>query len=261
MTSSTDRQWARFGQVDPYYGVLAQGRFRRGQLDDAAIEAFFLSGQQHVDAVFGLMRRCVNPAFAPQSALDFGCGVGRLVVPLAGRCRQVVGVDVSAGMLAEAQSHCRSRGLDNVRLVQSAGDLPADLGGPFDFVHTYIVLQHVAPRQAMALIRALIGQIRTGGFGAIHLTFARRCSALRRAAAWAKKRLPLLKNFVNLARGLAWSYPVMQMNRHDLNEVFMALYEGSCGNISVHFSDHGGHVGVMLLFEKNDFGGGHFREP
>ena len=39
----------------------------------------------------------------PPDVLDLGCGIGRLTAALAPRCRSVVGVDVSAGMVAEAR--------------------------------------------------------------------------------------------------------------------------------------------------------------
>ena len=38
----------------------------------------------------------------PPDVLDLGCGIGRLTAALAPRCRSVVGLDVSAGMVAEA---------------------------------------------------------------------------------------------------------------------------------------------------------------
>lgn len=39
----------------------------------------------------------------PPDVLDLGCGIGRLTAALAPRCRSVVGLDVSAGMVTEAR--------------------------------------------------------------------------------------------------------------------------------------------------------------
>ena len=70
-------------------------------------------------ALWDAIRRWVAPRFAPRSALDFGCGVGRLLVPLARRCPSVVGVDVADSMLAQARARCDAVGVTNVRLLKS----------------------------------------------------------------------------------------------------------------------------------------------
>lgn len=65
--------------------------------------------------------------------LDLGCGFGRLATALAPRCRSVLGLDVSPGMVAEARRRCA--GLMNVRFeVTAGGDLAALPGQAFDLV-------------------------------------------------------------------------------------------------------------------------------
>ena len=54
-----------------------------------------------------------------RDVLDLGCGIGRLVVALSPRVRRVVGIDISARMVAEARLRCAA--LTNVRLVQGSG--------------------------------------------------------------------------------------------------------------------------------------------
>jgi SAM-dependent methyltransferase len=66
-------------------------------------------------------------------ALDLGCGIGRLLPPLAQSCALAVGVDVSAGMLAEARRRCPGR--SNLLLVRSSGrDLAMFPDRSFDLV-------------------------------------------------------------------------------------------------------------------------------
>ena len=63
--------------------------------------------------------------------LDLGCGIGRLAIALAPRCRSVLGLDVSAGMVAEARRRCGP--LPNVRIEATAGrDLDALAAGSLD---------------------------------------------------------------------------------------------------------------------------------
>ncbi len=65
--------------------------------------------------------------------LDLGCGIGRVAAALAPRCHSVLGLDVSAGMVAEARR--RNAALGNARFEQTAGrDLDALPGAAFDLV-------------------------------------------------------------------------------------------------------------------------------
>lgn len=72
--------------------------------------------------VVELMRRCglLGPRL---TILDLGCGAGRLAAALAPRVGQVIGLDVSAGMLREAETRCARLG--NVRFLLGTG---RDLG-------------------------------------------------------------------------------------------------------------------------------------
>lgn len=79
--------------------------------------------------------------------LEIGCGVGRLLRPLAPRVAQVVGVDISEEMLRRARERCASLG--NVELKRTDGRLEFLADGAFDFVYSHIVFQHL-PRKAYA---------------------------------------------------------------------------------------------------------------
>src|SRR5882762_1792622 len=103
LRNDSNSDWERFGRDEPYFGVLLDEKFRLRNLTPQALEEFFASGEAHVERVFRTIVRHLDPDFAPATALEFGCGVGRVLVPLARRCPSVVGVDVSASMLAEAR--------------------------------------------------------------------------------------------------------------------------------------------------------------
>jgi ubiquinone/menaquinone biosynthesis C-methylase UbiE len=65
--------------------------------------------------------------------LDFGCGIGRLARAIAKDVRSVVGIDVSPGMIAEAQRRCSD--LANVSFqVGSGRNLEPLATGSFDLV-------------------------------------------------------------------------------------------------------------------------------
>jgi 2-polyprenyl-3-methyl-5-hydroxy-6-metoxy-1,4-benzoquinol methylase len=214
------RQWERFGRMDPYYGVYAVEEMHRPNLDDGARERFFASGDAHVTAVLESARRYTGPAFAPRRILDHGCGVGRLIVPFAGRAERVVGVDVSPSMLAEARRNCEARGLANVELV-SADQLDT-LAPEFDVVHSHIVLQHIPPKRGEPIFETLASLVAPGGVGVVQVPIAAR-HWLAHAHTWATRTLPFAYNLANVMRGRPWDYPHMQMNVYRLNSLTLRL--------------------------------------
>ena len=79
-----------------------------------------------------------------RDALEIGCGIGRLMVPLCSRVRSVVGTDVSSGMVSAATR--RLAGLSNASARLTTGRDLAEFGsGSMDLVYSvdafpYIVL-------------------------------------------------------------------------------------------------------------------------
>ncbi len=242
--------WRALGSVEPFFGVLTADRFLRRNLDERTLAEFWASGELYVASVAALFEKHLGRELRPRRALDFGCGVGRVLLPLARRAGEVVGADVAAPMLAEARQAADAAGLGNVLLVELAGSA-AGLPGPFDFVHTYNVLQHVPPALGLRLVRELLALLTPDGLALIHLTFARPGDGpLRRLARRLRGSLPLVHGFANLATGRPWSEPHMQMNVYDLNEVFAALAEAGCHSLYAASTDHGGMLGVALLVER-----------
>lgn len=241
--------WDRFGRHDPYFGVLNAPRFRDAGREGPARAEFFATGEAHVAALFGAIHESLCPRFAPQRALDFGCGVGRILLPLALRVPQVTGVDISPAMLEEARRNCDRARIGNVTLIE-----PHELEGDeqrYDLIHSYIVFQHVPERMGLRALRMLVSHLAEDGFGALHFVYDTRLPRWRRLVHWMRKRVPLVHPLMNMLQGRRIRSPLMQMNPYDLNRVIRILHDAGCHRMVMRFSDHGGWLGVMLLFQNH----------
>ena len=136
---------------------------------------------------------------AREQALDFGCGVGRLVLPLARRFGAVVGVDVSEAYLAEAARNRDRKGLTNIEFADNLDAAAARR--QFDLVHSYIVFNHIPWRRGKGLIAELFGLLRQNGILAVHVLHRRHAGRMRRAVSWASRNFLPLHWLINLGRG------------------------------------------------------------
>ena len=249
LINNSDKDWERFGKTDPYFAVLTAPEFH-GRLSDTEREKFFASGETHIDAILSIIHERLDPSFAPARALDFGCGVGRLLLPLAERCREVTGVDISPSMLAEARRNCDAAGAKGVQLVQGDDDLSV-VAGPFDFVHTYIVLQHIPVERGERLVRKLAAKLAPGGVGMFHVPYtAGRQRLTSRTLYWLRMKVPGAKWALNVARGRAARAPVMQMNAYSVTRLLDILWGEGCSEMHVRFSNHDGARGVLIFARK-----------
>jgi SAM-dependent methyltransferase len=248
-TLSSDREWEKFGASDPYYGVVSHDRFKAGNTDQTTRDDFFSSGEAHVTQCFSVIKKELDANFEPRRALDFGCGVGRLVIPLARRIDHVVGLDVSESMLIEAKKNCQRSGLDNVELLES-DDRLTNLKGSFDFIHSFIVFQHIPTDRGEAILGEMISHLADDGIGALHFTYASLAPAWKRVYRGIRATVPLAHNFANLAQGRQFGYPLMQMNEYNVNKLLLTLQKHNCHRVHIRFSEHDGHLGVFLFFKK-----------
>ncbi len=247
--NSTDKNWEKFGRQDPYFGVLSHDEYKKSKNNSINSEQFFATGQSHVDACLSIIRSYLKPSFSPKRAVDFGCGVGRVAAPMGRIVEEVVAVDVSESMLREAEGNFLRAGLTNIKTALSDDDL-SNLNGSFDFIHSFIVFQHIPVLRGEKILSGLVERLSEGGIGAIHLTYGAKASLLRLIARSARKNIPLFINLENILRRRAFSYPAMQMNNYKLDKIFSLLQDRGCHKIHMRFSEHSGHLGVFIFFEK-----------
>ena len=114
--------------------------------------AYWRSGE--IQAV--MLADVLKPA---SRVVDFGCGDGRVTIPLAAAGHHVTGADASAAMLARLTERA-----PDIPTIQSTGpDLAQALGRKTDAVVALAVLIHHGYDDGAAIVRGLAQAVKKGG--------------------------------------------------------------------------------------------------
>jgi len=230
----TDADWERIGRSQPYYGVLTDDQFRTEALDPASRAAFFASGEAEIRAQLKAQRVRFGP-FDPRSALDFGCGVGRLTRALGAVTGRAVGVDVAASMLDEARRDAPT----DVAFTQTLPD------GVFDWIVSIIVFQHIPPERGYPLLRELLARSGPGTGLTLQLSVYRDARHRRERGG----RVILGDGIESIAEDQdARPMPAgsMHMFDYDLSVVMALVFEAGFSEAMLVHTDHGGFHGVYI---------------
>jgi 2-polyprenyl-3-methyl-5-hydroxy-6-metoxy-1,4-benzoquinol methylase len=237
----TDADWNQLGKTAPFWAVLTDDRFRGQELDDQAREAFYASGYLEVAGIYAALQHYFDVPDRIRSCLDFGAGVGRLLVPMAGIAEQAVGVDIAESMRDLCQNRLSELALSHVKLVATPKD--AVIYGPFDWVNSFIVLQHIPPARGLELIGELAALVKPGGFFSLHVTCAREAHLIPPfAEGFLRQQLRDMRaRFLSKA-----DLGRITMYDYDLNQVLKSLTQAGCKRFMLDHTNHGGHLGYMI---------------
>jgi SAM-dependent methyltransferase len=127
----------------------------------AGAAAFFDWGRREVAEIRAWAEGHQQP-FGGGSALDFGCGPGRIVQALAPDFDRVVGVDVAESMLARARYYNRfgTRCEYLLNRTDNLGQFPDEA---FRFVYSNHVLQHLPEPATLRYLGELVRVLAPGG--------------------------------------------------------------------------------------------------
>jgi SAM-dependent methyltransferase len=230
----TDADWEEIGRTNPYYGVLTDPRFKSDNLTEEVLADFFRSGVQGIEHEANWLKRRY-PDFAPKSALDFGCGVGRLTRALAAITGDAFGVDISDSMLAEAR-----------RNVPGGATFGRDLPDrAFDWIVSLIVFQHIPPERGYPLLKALMARLAPGGFVTLQFALYRD----PRHASVPGGRIVMGEDFTTVSNVKALrklAKGEMVMFDYDLTVISAILFDAGVADIELSHTDHGGFHGACI---------------
>jgi SAM-dependent methyltransferase len=168
------RNWERWGQIDPLYAISTAPQYRGNQWDE---QDFFRTGRESINQLCAELRTSA-PGLRWHRALDFGCGVGRLTLALAEQFDHATGVDIAPAMLSRARSY--AEGSTKVSFVlNTTADLAQFATGSFDLVLSDITLLHIEPTQSKAYIAEFVRVCRPGGVIRFHLPAPTRRQQIR----------------------------------------------------------------------------------
>jgi SAM-dependent methyltransferase len=230
MTDRATRDWNTFGETEPYFAVLTHDRFLCEQMSDDDRESFFAFGEADIAQIFDLID------IAPKSALDFGCGVGRLTRALVKRVDRVAGVDAAESMLRIAR--------ENVPNATFSTAIPDER---FDLIVSLLVFQHIPIRRGEALLGDLLDHL--DGVAALHFTFHVPGSFVRRIARRVRARFPFVHRLAQRIRGER-KMPYMQMNEYDLDRVLAIMRSHGCADPRIIRTNQRGIEFAIVIAKK-----------
>ncbi|HTU79323.1 MAG TPA: class I SAM-dependent methyltransferase [Solirubrobacteraceae bacterium] len=228
-----------------------------GELGVAARDRYFAKGREQIANLAQQIETHTGAKLESRRALDYGCGRGRMALPLAERCERVYGLDVAPKMLSAADRNAKRMNISNVEWMD-VGQLER-LSASYDLVISFYVFQHIPSREGERIFATLLRGLRAGGVGAVHFTLrpsrvkaegpdpAKSNGALRRGP-----RPDARSRFSSLNP----SYLYLLMNSYSLNRLGAVLADAGVSDWHVNWhksrSDAGEpYPSAVIIFRKD----------
>lgn len=217
------KNWDNLGKNDSLWSILTlpDKKGKKWHVDE-----FFESGEKQIKEVMQYVDS-LNIMINRRRALDFGCGVGRLTLPLSYYFDEVCGVDIAPSMIELAKKYSH-RGEKCKYFLNDVNDLKLFLDNSFDFIYSDITLQHMRPRYSKDYIKEFLRLLSPHGLLIFQLP--------SHPLSFTKKLILLIKRIIptpllDLYRKVIYGdQPIMEMYGIKPEEV-AELLEGNEGKI------------------------------
>jgi SAM-dependent methyltransferase len=237
----TAGDWEDLARREPYFPVLT---------DEGVRDADFLkTGEEDIVLLLAAIASILGRDPPLAAVLDFGCGAGRLTLPLARRAAGVVACDIAPTILEHARRNVHEAGLSNVTFIET-GELTGLLDDRFDFVCSLLTFQHIHPAEAYGLIRTLLRLLAPGGVAAIQLTLEPHGGGLQRLARMRRASRVVHRVLPHDIHRPSW----MQVNAYDERVVSRITTEAGASLIGRFSTTDGDTLGTVLVVGKRQSG-------
>jgi 2-polyprenyl-3-methyl-5-hydroxy-6-metoxy-1,4-benzoquinol methylase len=214
-------------------------------------------GSKRVESIAEAIEEATGATLEGRHALDFGCGVGRIAVPLAEHCEHVYGLDLSEAILREARENAQRMNVNNFETVPS--ERLGELAGRYDLLISLNVLQHIRVPEGEQIFARLLDGLRPGGVGFVNVVLRPPHPLLkvmrwtfRPAHAWRPRRKTHRLNPSSLGV-VDFSYGYMMRRSYSLNRLGGLLAQAGIERWHVHYNrnpERHGFDSAALVFAK-----------
>ena len=154
--------WSYLGKTEPHWSVLSAENFKQDNISQT-INLFNETGKNEVSKLFASLDRNQLDYKSFKSAIEYGCGVGRVTRWLAEKFEVVYGYDISSSHLKVAHQYMTEVEIQNVQLNQLVALRDLKKLPQVDFIYSVIVLQHNPPPIITFIIKQFMNSLNSGG--------------------------------------------------------------------------------------------------
>lgn len=226
--------WEIIAQRDPFFGVLSSPDFRAGAMTEERRREFYTSGEGDIETLLAWFDQDIGARPSTGRGLDIGCGLGRLTRAIAKVMPAVAGYDVSDSMLAIARNEAPPN-------AEFSTTLPP---GPFSWINSYIVFQHIPPDEGLRLVETALSRAAPDCFLSLQFTFWREGAAPKNNPL-SHLRRRLHRNTHRKADGDAAH--LIRMYDYSLSDVMRRVTAAGFKRVVMRHTNHGGHHGGWLI--------------
>jgi len=230
--------WEIIARRDPWFGVLSNPAFRAGAITPEYRRDFYASGEEDIARLLTWFDQDIGARPSSGCALDIGCGVGRLTHAMAKVVPWVMGYDVAESMLALAREQAPTN-------TEFSTTLPP---GPFAWINSYIVFQHIPPPEGLRLIEDALSRTAADCFLSLHITFWRD-HALPKANPISTARRELAR--AASRKGDSDAAQLIRMHDYSMGEVMRRITDAGFERVITRHTNHNGHHGAWLIARRN----------